>query len=141
MMLLYGFLRGISAILRRAAEWKHGRTQNAYECAETAFGELESSCKAEEVALGRPLDYALQLRLLKAYERREVAKERWVRAAERMNRRKDADGKVRSLSEMRLPYTFGLIDMAFILRLLDNLGILPQFEQPLLEGLYTVLFN
>lgn len=49
-----------------------------------------------------------------------------------MNLRKDADGKVRSLSEMRLPYTFGLIDMAFILRLLDNLGIMPQIEQPLL---------
>ena len=141
MMLLYGFLRGISAILRRAAEWKHGRTRKAYECAETAFGELETSCKADEVAFGRPLDYAQQLRLLKAYERREVAKERWVRAAERMNRRKNVDGKVRSLSEMRLPYTFALIDMAFILRVLDHLGIMPQIEQPLLERLYSVLFN
>jgi hypothetical protein len=73
--------------------------------------------------------------------RTNVAKERWVRAAERMNRRKNADGKVRSLSKMRLPYTFCLIDMAFILRLLDYLDIMPQPEQPLLEGLYTVLFN
>jgi hypothetical protein len=95
MTLLYGFLRGISAILLRVAEWKHGRTRKAYACAETAFGELESSCKADEVALGRPLDYAQQLRLLKASERREVARECWVR----------------SLSEMRLPYTLGLIDM------------------------------
>jgi hypothetical protein len=42
---------------------------------------------------------------------------------------------------MRLPYTFGLIDMAFILRVLDHLGIMPQIEQPLLERLYSVLFN
>ncbi len=47
MMLLYGFFHSISAVLRRVAEWKHACTQNAYECAETAFGELESSCKVE----------------------------------------------------------------------------------------------
>ena len=140
-MLLYGILRGISALLRRVAEWKHTSAQNAYERVETLFRDLELSCKADEVALGRPLDYAQQLRLLKAYERREAARERWVRAAERMNRRKHVEGRVQSFSEMRLPYTFGLIDMAFILRVLDHLGLLPRIEQPLLESLYAVLFN
>jgi hypothetical protein len=141
MMLLFGLLRSISALLRRVVEWKHNRAQNAYEVTETAFRDLGTSCKTDEVALGRPLDYAQQLRLLKAYERREVARDRWVAAAERMNRGKNVDGTVRSFSSMRLPYTFGLIDMAFIMRVLDNLGIMPRFEQPILERLYAILFN
>lgn len=141
MMLLFGLLRSISALLRRVVEWKHNRAQKAYEVMETAFRELETSCKADEVALGRPLDYSQQLRLLKAYERREIARDRWVAAADRMNRGKSVDGKVRLFSEMRLPYTFGLIDMAFIMRVLDNLGIMPQLEQPVLERLSAILFN
>lgn len=140
-MLLFGVLRSISALLRRVVEWKHNRAQHAYEVTETAFRDLEASCKAEEVALGRPLDYAQQLRLLKAYERREAARDRWVAAADRMNRGKSVDGRVRSFSEMRLPYTFGLIDMACIMRVLDHFGIMPRLEQPLLESLYTILFN
>lgn len=138
-MLLYGILRGISAFIRRLAEWKHARTQKAYETAEVAFRDLESSCKADEVALGRPLDYAQQLRLLKAYERREIARDKWVRAAEKMASRTSVEVKVRSFSSMRLPYTFGLLDMAFIMRMLDHLGLLPRIEQPLLETLYSML--
>lgn len=137
-MLLYGLLRGISAMLRRFVEWKHNRAQKAYECAETLFGKLEASCKADEVTLGRPLDYAAQLKLLKAYERREIAKVRWVKAADRMNRSKHVEGRVRKFSEMRLPYTFGLIDMAFIMRVLDHFGVLPNLEQPVLESLYAL---
>jgi hypothetical protein len=141
MMLLYGVIRGISALLRRYVEWMHKRAQNAYELAETAFGELEASCKAEEVALGRPIDYASQLKLLKAYERREAAKQRWVNAAARSGRSKSAEDRLRSFSQMRLPYTFGLIDMAFLMRVLDHFGVLPQFEQPLIKALFAVLFE
>ncbi len=141
MMLLYGVLRGISAVLRRLVEWKHGRAQRAYEVAETAFGDLEASCKAEEVALGRPLDYSAQLKLLKAYERREVAKQYWVTAAGRMNQSKLAEDRLRSFSQMRLPYTFGLLDMAFIMRALDHFGVLPNIEQPVIEAFYAVMFD
>ena len=141
MMLLFGLFRGISAILRRYVEWLHKRAQNAYECAETAFRDLEASCKAEEVALGRPLDYADQLKLLKAFERREAARNLWVRAAERMNRSRVAESRLRSFAEMRLPYTFGLIDMAFLMRALDHFGILPHIEQPVIDALYAVLFD
>lgn len=140
-MLLYGLLRGISALLRRFVEWKHDRAQWAYEVAETAFRDLEGSCKADEVSLGRPIDYAAQLKLLKAYERRELAKQRWVHAAERLNRSRTADDNVRSFSQMRLPYTFGLLDMAFIMRVLDHFGVLPNIEQPVIEALYAVMFD
>lgn len=140
-MLLFGLFRGISAILRRYVDWVHSRAQHAYECAETAFRDLEASCKAEEVALGRPLDYAGQLKLLKAYERREAARDKWVRAAERLNHSRSAESRLRSFAEMRLPYTFGLIDMAFLMRAMDHFGILPNFEQPVLDALYAVLFN
>ncbi|MEZ6058945.1 MAG: hypothetical protein R3C19_01135 [Planctomycetaceae bacterium] len=139
MMLLYGLMSGVSAMLRRLAEWKHARAQSAYEHAADAFGELETSCKAQEVALGRPVDYAAQLRLLKAYELRESQKQRWLKAAARVNRNKQVDGKLRSFREVRLPYTFGLIDMACVLRVLDHFGVMPQIEQPVLEALYAML--
>ena len=141
MMLLYGLLRGISALLRRYAEWKHKRARSAYESAETVFRGLETDCKADEIALGRPIDYAAQLKLLKAYERREAAKARWVRAAKRMNRGKAVEGRVRSFSEMRLPYTFGLIDMAFLMRTLEHLGVLPNIEQSVLQTVYSMFMN
>lgn len=141
MMLLYGFLRGISAIIRRLAEWKHGRMQKAYELAETAFRSLENDCKADEVALGRPVDYAAQLKLLKAYEKREATKTRWVAAANRLTSHKSVEGRVRKFSEMRMPYTFGLIDMACIMRALDHLGVLPKIEQPVVEALYALFVH
>lgn len=141
MMLLYGLLRGFSAIVRRLAEWKHGRMQNAYELAESSFRSLENDCKADEVALGRPVDYAAQLKLLKAYENREAAKARWVSAANRLTSHKSVDGTVRKFSAMRMPYTFGLIDMAFIMRALDHLGVLPRIEQPIVEALYALLVH
>ena len=139
MMLLYGLLCSISAFVRRLAEWKHARLRKAYESAETIFRDLENVCKADEVALGRPVDYAGQLRLLKAYEKRELAKTRWVKAAEALNSRKSVDRQVKSFRSMRMPYTFGLIDMAFLMRVLDQLGLLPRIDQPLFESLYSLL--
>jgi len=139
MMLLYGLMSGVAALLRRLAEWKHERARKAYEHAADAFGELETSCKAEEVALGRPVDYAAQLRLLKSYELRETLKQRWVNAAAKVTRNQQVDSRLRSFREVRLPYTFGLIDMACVLRLLDHIGVMPQCEQPLLEALYAIL--
>lgn len=139
MMLLYGLMSGVSALLRRLAEWKHERARKAYEHAADTFGELETSCKAEEVAIGRPVDYAAQLRLLKAYEVRETLKQRWLNAVAKVNRNQAVEGKLRSFREVRLPYTFGLIDMACVLRVLDHFGVMPQFEQPLLEALYAML--
>lgn len=139
MMLLYGILRGISALIRRVAEWHHSRTKAAYEMAEAAFRDLEAVCKADEVALGRPLDYAEQLKLLKAYERREIARSRWAEAARRVTSRKHVEGRVRSFSSMRLPYSFGLLDMAFIMRILDQLGLWPQADLNLLQQVFTYL--
>ena len=141
MMLLYAILRGISALIRRVAEWNHTRTQTAYELAENVFREMETVCKADEVAMGRPLDYSQQLKLLKAYERREIARERWVSAARRMNARKSVEGKVRSFSSMRLPYSFGLLDMAFIMRILDQLGLWPQADLTLLQQILSYLMG
>ena len=130
---------GISAFVRRLAEWKHIRLRDAYESAETSFRDLENTCKADEVALGRPVDYASQLQLLKAYEIRERARNRWVKAADALNSRKSVDHKVKSFRSMRMPYTFGLIDMAFLMRVLDHLGILPKIDQPVVEMLYSFL--
>lgn len=139
MMLLYGLLCSISAFTRRLAEWKHARLRKAYESAETSFRDLENVCKADEVTLGRPVDYASQLRLLKAYEKRELAKTRWAKAAGAANSRKSVDRQVKSFRSMRMPYTFGLIDMAFLMRVLDQLGVLPRIDQPLIESLYSIL--
>ena len=136
MMLLYALLRGISALIRRVAQWHHARTQSAYETAERTFRDLEAVCKADEVMLGRPLDYARQLKLLKAYEQRELARDRWVEATRRLNRRKSVEGRVRSFSEMRLPYSFGLLDMAFIMRVLDQLGLWPQADLTLVQRIF-----
>src|SRR5215203_3251932 len=66
---------------RLRARWSAWLAKRVYERAESAFREVERLCKLDEVQLGRPVDYAGQLRLLKAFETRESRKSRWSKAA------------------------------------------------------------
>jgi hypothetical protein len=122
MALIYGFIRSIVYALRKLAERRHARVKRVYEEQEESFSRLDGERKLEEVGTGRPVDYALQFRLLKSFEAKEQARQKWVAAAERMNRRLRLESKVQQFSGLRLPYTFGLIDMALVMKMLDELS-------------------
>lgn len=122
MMLLYGLVRCVTVALRKLAQRRHDRAKSVYEQLQSAFNETEAMCKAEEVDLGRPLDYTGQLRLLKSFERADAARAKWLRAAHRLERRRSLEARVDGFRSARLPYSFGLIDMAFALRLFDYFG-------------------
>lgn len=119
MAFLYGLIRTLAALLRRAATVKHLRAQRTYEQFQGAFDELERECKAHEVRLGRPVDYAAQLRLLKAFEVKEKARLKWVTAAHKMNARQAWENRIRAFHGKKLPYTFGVIDMAAVFHVVD----------------------
>ena len=120
MMLIYGVLRGFASMLRMLAHRRHGRIKSVYEASEAQFASIENDCKAEEVAIGRPLDYPRQLRLLKAYEVKEASRQKWVVAAGKLARRRNLEAKIRSFSGLKLPYSFGLVDMALIVRMAEE---------------------
>lgn len=141
MMLIYGALRGIASMLRVLAERRHNKTKAAYESAEETFSSIENNCKAEEVAIGRPLDYPGQLRLLKAFESKEIARKQWVKTAEKLNRRKMVEDKIRAFSGLKLPYTFGLVDMALVLRFVEELGLGIRPDWAEFSNLFTALLN
>ncbi|MDB4614145.1 hypothetical protein OAH18_00505 [bacterium] len=122
MMLIYGALRGFVSMLRVLAERRHDATKAKYESSESTFAAIETDCKAEEVAIGRPLDYPGQLRLLKAYEAKEIARQKWVTTAATLAGRKSLEDKIRSFSGLKLPYSFGLVDMALVLRAFEEVG-------------------
>jgi hypothetical protein len=122
MVFLYGMLRSLISALRQMAAWKHARSQRIYERLQKAFSEAERDCKAHEVRVGRPVDYKSQLRLLKSYEASEAARGKWMRAAQKLGAWKAREAKVRAFSGKKLPYSFGLVDMALLLNVLDYLG-------------------
>jgi hypothetical protein len=126
MMLLYGLVRGIASALRWKARRAQVRAKALYEQLKSAFEAIETDCKAEEVSLGRPVDYTSQLRLLKAFEKSETARQRWVRSEKRVTAREKLTERVNGFQNARLPYTFGLIDMTVVMRAVEYLG-LPQF--------------
>lgn len=122
MALIYGFIRGVAFTLRKLAEWKHARVQRVYEQLEESFSQLDGDRKLEEAGTGQPVSYALQFKLLKNFEAKEQARQKWVAAANRLTNRQNIEGKIQRFSGLKLPYTFGLVDMALVLKLLDEAG-------------------
>ncbi len=127
-MLLYGLVRCVAVAFRWNAQRAHNSAQSAYEALKESFDKIETQCKAEEVALGRPVEYTDQLRLLKSFEQTENARQKWIRSTDRLQKRKAAEERVRGFESARLPYTFGLIDMTFVMRALDHFGLTPEFS-------------
>lgn len=122
MAFLYGLLRATAAALRLVAAAQHARARQRYEKLHRRFEDVEADCKAHEVRVGRPADYNAQLRLLKAFEAGEKARLKWVRAANRLERRKGRERWLKDVRGKKLPYTFGLVDMALVLHALDHLA-------------------
>ena len=141
MMLIYGLMRGFVSMLRMLAERRHGRVKSVYEASEAEFGAIESDCKAEEVAIGRPLDYPGQLRLLKAYEQKEIARQKWVAATDTLAKRRSLEAKVRAFSGLKLPYSFGLVDMALLFRVAEEVTQFVRPEWTNWSSLFTSLLN
>ena len=99
---------------RFQTQWRAWIARRTYERAETQFREAERLCKLDEVQIGRPVDYARQLRLLKAFETREFGKGRWARAAQAAARAKRAWLALRSYHGRRLSYLSGAADAGLV---------------------------
>lgn len=127
MALIYGLVRAIAVALTKMATWQHRRAMKQLENADATFRETETSCKAEEVSVGRPVDYPSQIKLLRQYEKREAAHVRWQKAANRLKKRKRVQHWLAELSGRKVPYTFGLIDMALATKLVE-LGYRSQID-------------
>lgn len=123
MALLYTLVMILAVVLLALAVLRERRLQRKYERLEQRFKAIEKDCKADEVQLGRPMAYAAQLQLLSAYNVKEKARQRWLRA----NRSRQTVSAVvqrgRALKGRTLPYTFGLIDMAVLWSVLTQLGL------------------
>ena len=122
MAFLYGLLRALATTLRKVAALRHTRAKDRYEDAEQTFRIIEADCKAYEVQVGRTNAFGSQLKLLKAYEAKETLRARWIRAAQKLEARNRQADWLKSLSGRKLPYTFGLVDMATVLYILDRFG-------------------
>ena len=123
MVLLYGMLRIVAAAFRQLASWKHARSKRLYERDELAFQEVEGDCKSHEVRVGRPVDYRSQLHLLKAFEVKEAARQRWMAALKTLDAWKRREAWLKEVSGKKLPYSFGLVDMALLMTVVDRLGL------------------
>jgi len=120
MAIIYGFIRGVAYALRKLAELRHARVKRIYERHEESFSQLDGDRKLEEAGTGRAADYALQYKLLKSYEAKEKLRQKWVAAVNRLTNRKNAEEVIKRFSGLKLPYTFGLMDMAVVMKLLDE---------------------
>ncbi len=139
MAFLYGLLRALATTLRKVAALRHTRAKDRYELAEQTFQNLEADCKAHEVQVGRPTAFGSQLQLLKAYETKEKQRTRWIKSAQKLEARSRQADWLKSLSGRKLPYTFGLVDMATVLYVLDRVGGLEFEPTELWQRLTTLL--
>lgn len=119
MALIYGLVRAVAVAFAKLAAWRHARAQKQLETADTKFRKAESSCKADEVEAGRPADFASQFHLLKHFEQREFANERWKRAAVKMAKREKFANWLAEISGKKIPYSFGLVDMALAMKIVE----------------------
>lgn len=119
MALLYGMLCSWVVVLRRLAARKHNRLKKQYETADKAFRKVERDCKNDEVAVGRPGAYSAQLKLMKLYEALDQIKTRWTASAQKLKKRQRTEAQIKSLKGRKIPYSFGLLDMAFVIKGID----------------------
>ncbi len=123
MVIFYALIRTIAVFLRLWAQRAHNRAKRIYESANEKFTKLEARCKTDEVSVGRPMDYPAQIQLLKLFDANEEARQRWAAAGKRLKRRKKLEDRIVGFSGRKVPYTFGLIDMAVLMKLADFFGI------------------
>ena len=114
MVLFYSAACAAVLAWRLRARWRAWFAKRAYELVETAFREVERTCKLDEVQLGRPVDYAGQLRLLKAFEVRERQKSRWTAAVQSVARSNRAWTALRGFQGRRTSYVSGAVDVALL---------------------------
>jgi hypothetical protein len=119
MALIYAMLCSWIVVLRKLASWKHNRLKKRYETANKAFRKVERECKNDEVAVGRPAAYKAQLKLMKMFEALESAKQRWLAGKKKLDKRTKLEGKLKELRGRKVPYSFGLLDMAIVMKVAD----------------------
>jgi hypothetical protein len=128
MALLYGMFCSWIVVLRKLASRKHNRLKKIYETADAAFRRVERDCKNDEVAVGRPGAYSAQLKLMKLYEAVDQAKSRWIKAKRKLSKRGRTEAKIKSLKGRKIPYTFGLLDMAVVIKGIDAVREAGRFD-------------
>ncbi|MGI9518962.1 MAG: hypothetical protein ACR2NP_18060 [Pirellulaceae bacterium] len=119
MALLYALICSWAVVLRKFATRKHNRWKQAYDLADSSFRKLEQECKSHEVAIGSPADYHSQMKLLRLFDVKESARDRWTAAANKLKKRKERERRMRKFNGRKLPYSFGLLDMALLFKLVD----------------------
>lgn len=128
MALIYAMLTSWIVVLRKLASWKHNRLKARYELANNSFDKLERNCKNDEVAVGRPAAYKAQLKLMKLYETLESAKQRWLASRKKLDKRKKLEEKLKALRGRKIPYSFGLLDMAILMKAIDVVREAKRFD-------------
>ena len=139
MALLYGLLRSFAAALRLLASLKHKRAQAKYDKLNTSFRELEAECKSEEVSVGRPMDYIAQINLLKSFEVCEQARKTWISSVNRLRNREKFERAIGKFSGRKLPYTFGLLDMALVIKVVDMVSSGAIDFQSILDSVSSIV--
>ena len=119
MALIFAMFNSWIVVLRKLASWKHNRLKSKYELVDESFRLLERECKNDEVAVGRPAAYSMQLKLMKLYEALEAAKNRWLASKKKLDKRVSFERKLKKLKGRKVPYSFGLLDMAIVMKVVD----------------------
>ncbi len=141
MALLYGLICSWIVVLRKFAARKHNRLKKNYENASASFKSTEQDCKNDEVAMGRPAGYASQLRLMKQYETVESARTRWISAERKLNKRQRWESRIKSLQGRKIPYSFGLLDMALVLKVTDVVREAGNFDLSIVQDFLMTILN
>ena len=140
MAILFAMLCGWVVVLRKFASRKHDRLKNKYETVNESFQLVERDCKNDEVAVGRPGSYSAELRLMKLYESVEQAKQNWIAASQKLVKRQKMEERLKGLRGRKIPYTFGLLDMAVVIKGIDAIREAKRFDLSFITDLINSIF-
>jgi len=57
--------------------------------------------------------------MMKLFEKLEMAKQRWLASKKKLDRRVGIAKKLKRLKGRKIPYSFGLLDMAIVTKMVD----------------------
>lgn len=121
MVLLYQVLIVFALLAKWIVGLHCGRRKQVYESEQQTYDNVEADVKLDQVAYNGRLPTEVQLKLMRFYNRKEDARQKWIAAENRLKGMTNRVEGLRAFQSKKVPYAAGFVDMALVMELIDQL--------------------
>lgn len=120
MVFLYQVLIVFAVVAKWFVSLHCGRRKQLYESEQQVYDNVETDVKLDQVAHNGRLPTEVQLKLMRYYNRKEDARQKWVAAENRLKGMTQRVDGLRAFQSRKVPYAAGFLDMALVMELVDQ---------------------